>query len=127
MVRGLSASNSFHLLACVGPQGGGQEREARTAAGCPLWTQELSSSGMHIQRVSNQLHYRGCTPQDGTVVAWSEKPDGSWARTLVHDFGAPVWRVSWSVTGGLLAASDAKNNVTIWKETLDHQWQQIVE
>ena len=37
--------------------------------------------------------------QDGTVVAWSEKPDGSWTRTLVHDFGAPVWRVSWSVTG----------------------------
>jgi hypothetical protein len=47
--------------------------------------------------------------QDGTVVAWAEKPDGSWARTLVHDFGAPVWRVSWSVTGdgsqGLLTAS----------------------
>ena len=33
------------------------------------------------------------------MVAWAEKPDGSWTRTLVHDFGAPVWRVSWSVTG----------------------------
>jgi hypothetical protein len=29
--------------------------------------------------------------------------------------------------GGLLAVSDAKNNVTVWKETLDHQWQQVVE
>lgn len=65
--------------------------------------------------------------QDGTVVAWSEKADGVWSRTLVHDFGASVWRLSWSVTGGLLAVSDAKNNVTIWKETLDHKWHQIVE
>ncbi len=61
------------------------------------------------------------------MVAWSEKADGAWSRTLVHDFGAPVWRLSWSVTGGLLAVSDAKNNVTIWKEALDHKWQQVVE
>ena len=32
------------------------------------------------------------------MVAWSERPEGGWTRTLVHDFGAPVWRVSWSVT-----------------------------
>ena len=38
-------------------------------------------------------------------MAWAEKPDGSWARTLVHDFGAPVWRVSWSVTGEAFALS----------------------
>ena len=47
----------------------------------------------------NVFKYALSTVQNGTVVAWAEKPDGSWARTLVHDFGAPVWRVSWSITG----------------------------
>ena len=63
--------------------------------------------------------------QDGRVIAWTEKPDGSWEPKLVHAFGAPVWRVSWSVTGNILAASDSQNNVTLWKESIDGQWQQV--
>ena len=37
----------------------------------------------------------------------------------------PVWRVSWSVTGNILAVSDSKTSVSLWKEALDGQWQQI--
>ena len=37
----------------------------------------------------------------------------------------PVWRVSWSITGNILAVSDGKDNVTLWKEAVDGQWQQI--
>jgi protein transport protein SEC13 len=44
---------------------------------------------------------------------------------VVHDFRTPVWRVSWSVTGGILAASDGNNAVSLWKESLDGTWQQI--
>lgn len=36
-----------------------------------------------------------------------------------------VWRVSWSVTGALLAVSDANNAVTLWKESVDGLWQQV--
>ena len=64
--------------------------------------------------------------QDGQVYVWSEKPAGGWDRRLVHDFRpAPVWRVSWSTTGNILAVSDGNNAVTLWKETMDGVWQQI--
>lgn len=52
---------------------------------------------------------------------------GGWDRHLLHDFGAPVWRVSWSVSGGLLSVSDANNAVTLWKEAADGQWQQVTQ
>ncbi|KAK9803273.1 hypothetical protein WJX72_004840 [[Myrmecia] bisecta] len=63
--------------------------------------------------------------QDGRVLIWTEKDKGGWEQKELHNFGAPVWRVSWSVTGGILAVSDSKSAVTLWKETLDGQWQQI--
>lgn len=72
--------------------------------------------------------------QDGQVFVWSERSPGSapaatgssgWDRTLVHDFKVPVWRVSWSSTGSILAVSDGNNAVTLWKESLDGVWQQI--
>lgn len=33
----------------------------------------------------------------------------------------PVWRVSWSLTGNLLAVSSGESNVTLYKEQLDSQ------
>ncbi|GAX74890.1 hypothetical protein CEUSTIGMA_g2336.t1 [Chlamydomonas eustigma] len=66
--------------------------------------------------------------QDGQVYIWSEKSAGGWERRLVHDFRpAPVWRVSWSTTGNILAVSDGNNAVTLWKETIDGVWQQITQ
>ena len=38
---------------------------------------------------------------------------------------APVWRVSWSITGGTLAVSDSQGGVTLWKEGIDGHWQQL--
>ena len=52
---------------------------------------------------------------------------GGWERHLLHDFGAAVWRVSWSVSGNILSVSDANNAVTLWKEAADGQWQQITQ
>lgn len=52
---------------------------------------------------------------------------GGWEKHLLHDFGAPVWRVSWSVSGNILSASDASNAVTLWKEAADGTWQQITQ
>jgi protein transport protein SEC13 len=61
------------------------------------------------------------------VIAWTEQQDGSWQMKLVHNFGAPVWKLSWSVAGNILAVSDANNAVSLWKETLDGVWQQVVQ
>lgn len=65
--------------------------------------------------------------QDGKVFCWTESGPGQWRKALVNDFGAstPVWRVSWSLAGGLLAASDAANRVTLWKESADGLWQRV--
>lgn len=52
---------------------------------------------------------------------------GGWERHVLHDFGAPVWRVSWSVSGNILSVSDANSTVTLWKEAADGQWQQITQ
>uniref|UniRef100_A0A383W719 Uncharacterized protein n=1 Tax=Tetradesmus obliquus TaxID=3088 RepID=A0A383W719_TETOB len=65
--------------------------------------------------------------QDGQVFAWTEQADGSWQSKLVHDFKVPVWKLSWSVAGNILAVSDGNNAVTLWKESLDGVWQQVVQ
>jgi len=46
-------------------------------------------------------------------------------KLLIMDFKVPVWRVSWSVTGNILAVSDGNHTVTLWKEQLDGTWAQI--
>lgn len=52
--------------------------------------------------------------------------DGSSAETAARWLAqAPVWRVSWSVTGSVLSVSDSTGGVTLWKEALDGEWQQL--
>lgn len=63
--------------------------------------------------------------QDGRVFIWEESDPGSWKAVNLPDFQAAVFRVSWSVTGNILAVSDSSNSVSLWKEGLDKQWQQI--
>jgi protein transport protein SEC13 len=64
--------------------------------------------------------------QDGKVFIWTQgAPGGAWASRELHDFGAPVWRVSWSTMGNILAVSDGNNTVSIWKESIDGVWNQI--
>ena len=64
--------------------------------------------------------------QDNKVFIWTQnEPGGEWNKTLLNDFGAPVWRLSWSVMGNVLAVSDANNMVTVWKESVDGRWNRI--
>ncbi|KAK2630745.1 hypothetical protein QOZ80_6AG0536560 [Eleusine coracana subsp. coracana] len=64
--------------------------------------------------------------QDGTVVIWTEAKEGEqWEGRILHDFKTPVWRLSWSLTGNILAVSDGNDNVTLWKEAVDGEWQQV--
>lgn len=64
--------------------------------------------------------------QDGTVIIWSvTKEGGKWDGTVMNDFKTPIWKVSWSLTGDLLAVADGNNHITLWKEAVDGKWQQV--
>jgi protein transport protein SEC13 len=66
--------------------------------------------------------------QDGIVVIWTKGKDGDkWEGKLMHDFGSPVWRVSWSLTGNILSVAAGENNITLWKEASDGQWEEVMK
>ena len=56
------------------------------------------------------------TQDASTAAAWNQKE---------IRFSCVVWRVSWSVTGSILAISGGDNLVTLWKENLVGEWEQI--
>jgi protein transport protein SEC13 len=63
---------------------------------------------------------------DGTVLIWRQAtPGGEWTSEALPHFPAPVWRVSWSVSGNLLAVSCGDNSVTLWRESLGGPFQHI--
>ncbi|CAM9177443.1 unnamed protein product [Choristocarpus tenellus] len=64
--------------------------------------------------------------EDGRVVIWTQsQPLGSWSAVQMNLFSAPVWRVSWSVTGNVLAVSSGDNDVSLWKQSLEDKWELI--
>jgi len=64
--------------------------------------------------------------QDGIVIIWTQEWNASgWEKKSLPKFPDVVWRVSWSVTGNILAVSGGDNKVTLWKETLDSDWKCI--
>ena len=66
--------------------------------------------------------------QDGKVVIWTKGKDGDkWEGKLMRDFGSPVWRVSWSLTGNILSIAAGENNITLWKEGSDGQWEEVMK
>lgn len=61
--------------------------------------------------------------EDRTVAIWNQEMDGQpWKQQARLELPAPVWRVSWSVTGSILAAACGDNTVQLYKETTDSEW-----
>jgi len=64
--------------------------------------------------------------QDGTVVIWSQdNTSQGWTKKILPKFPDVVWRVSWSITGNILAVAGGDNKVTLWKESTDGDWRCI--
>lgn len=64
--------------------------------------------------------------QDRQVVIWTnDGVSGEWSRKELPKFSTPVWRVSWSVTGNILAVCSGDNRVTLWKEIADGEWRLV--
>jgi len=71
--------------------------------------------------------------QDQRVLIWSRDAASSqWSKTALPPFSSTVWKVSWSLTGGILAVSTGDNKVSLWQESLqadsasgESEWVQI--
>ena len=64
--------------------------------------------------------------EDGVVILWTQEVEGGeWKDVALPKFDGPVWRLSWSATGNVLAVSSGEASVTLWKETLDRGWVQV--
>lgn len=89
--------------------------------------------------------YLASCSQDRTVVIWTQDAPGqAWSRKTLNPApylstppgGSPpqegkfpdvVWRVSWSVTGNVLAVSAGDGKVSLWKESLKGEWECVSE
>ncbi|KAL9029065.1 MAG: hypothetical protein Q9196_002647 [Gyalolechia fulgens] len=70
-----------------------------------------------------QKSYIASASQDKTVRIWTSDPahPHEW-RSTVLNFEAVLWRVSWSLSGNVLAVSGGDNKVSLWKENLKGEW-----
>jgi protein transport protein SEC13 len=61
--------------------------------------------------------------QDRHVYIWKhDVATSTWSKKLLPEFEDVAWRVSWSITGGILAVTTADNKVTLWKERPDGEF-----
>ena len=74
--------------------------------------------------------YIASASQDKTVKIWTADATNAttgatdWKCTTLN-FSSVLWRVSWSLSGNVLAVSQADNKVSLWKESLKGPWEQI--
>lgn len=71
-----------------------------------------------------QKSYIASASQDKSVIIWTCEHNAQWARKIIP-LDTVVWRVSWSLSGNVLAVSGGDNRVTLWKETLKGEWERV--
>ncbi|KAJ2517485.1 GTPase-activating protein S13 [Coemansia sp. RSA 1939] len=85
--------------------------------------------------------YLATCSQDKNVFIWtqdsqaersssgSQGTPAEWTRSQLSStpFSDVVWRVSWSMSGNVLAVSGGDNKITLWKENLKGEWERISE
>lgn len=85
------------------------------------WVRDVAWSPSILSR-----SYIASASQDNTVRIWTSDPSnqGEWT-SLQLEFDAVVWRVSWSLSGNILAVSGGDNKVSLWKENLKGKWEKV--
>ena len=69
--------------------------------------------------------------EDGTCKVWTSQGDAgkgqlAWGSKMNIEFGGiPLWKVSWSQVGNMLAISGGDNQVRIMSENANGEWQQV--
>lgn len=95
--------------------------EEATLDGHVDWVRDVAWAPSILQK-----SYIATASQDKTVIIWTSTGDQSqpWVKKVIP-FDAVVWRVSWSLSGNVLAVSGGDNKVTLWKETLKGEWEKV--
>ena len=83
------------------------------------WVRDVSWSPTILSK-----SYIASASQDKTVRIWTSDPSNpnEWKHVTLP-FEAVLWRVSWSLSGNVLAVSGGDNKVTLWKENLAGEWE----
>lgn len=83
------------------------------------WVRDVAWSPTVLQK-----SYIASASQDKSVRIWTSDPSspGEWRSTQLG-FESVVWRVSWSLSGNVLAVSAGDNKVSLWKENLKGEWE----
>ncbi|KAK6511848.1 GTPase-activating protein S13 [Arthrobotrys musiformis] len=68
--------------------------------------------------------YIASASQDKSVIIWTSDAGGPFQKKVLQ-MDAVVWRVSWSLSGNVLAVSGGDNKVTLWKENLQGEWEKV--
>lgn len=76
-----------------------------------------------------QKTYIASASQDKTVRIWTStssagggSSSNDWTSTVLN-FDTVLWRVSWSLSGNVLAVSGGDNRASLWKENLRGEWE----
>ncbi|KAL7748853.1 GTPase-activating protein S13 [Sorochytrium milnesiophthora] len=80
--------------------------------------------------VGLSCQYIASCSQDKTVLIWiQDSPTSKFTcKSLKADkFPDVVWRVSWSLSGDVLAVSSGDNKITLWKENVEGVWECVSE
>lgn len=99
--------------------------EEYTLEGHTDWVRDVAWAPSILQK-----SYIASASQDKSVIIWTqERGSGSgsettWSRKVIP-LDTVVWRVSWSLSGNVLAVSGGDNRVTLWKETLKGEWERV--
>jgi len=62
------------------------------------------------------------------VILWTQTAPGQpWQKQALKSepFPDTVWRVNWSLSGGILAVSCGDSKVTLWREGLKGEWENV--
>ncbi|MCJ1436285.1 GTPase-activating protein S13 [Xylographa pallens] len=93
-----------------------------TLTGHSDWVRDVSWSPTILAK-----SYIASASQDKTVRIWTSSPTSDpsnpveW-KSITLTFDAVLWRVSWSLSGNVLAVSGGDNKVSLWKENLAGEW-----
>lgn len=85
------------------------------------WVRDVTWSPSTLLR-----NYIASGSQDRRVLIWTQDPaTEKWEKTELREQPFPdiVWRLSWSLSGNILAVSGGDNKVTLWKEGQQGKWE----
>ncbi|KAJ5403834.1 hypothetical protein N7509_003705 [Penicillium cosmopolitanum] len=93
----------------------------QTLEGHSDWVRDVAWSPSILSK-----SYIASASQDKTVRIWTSDASnpGQWTSQTL-EFDTVLWRVSWSLSGNILAVSGGDNKVSLWKENLKGQWEKV--